>query len=278
MKRGRLLKQNKYKNFQSILIIVFISLLLNSCIKIVRYMWDDNNTNKQLDVISNAITIEEVEDNDKEIEIIEQEKMIEKFNPYWDYIKMDLIDVDFDELKGINKDVKGWIQVKGTNINYPFVQTDNNSYYLTHSFDRSNNSSGWIFLDYRNKLSRNDRNTILYGHGRVNQIMFGSLKNILTNGWLNNPSNYVVKLSTEYDNTLWQVFSVYRIPTTSDYIQTDFRSDEEYYSFLKMLLNRSSHNFNTEVTLEDRILTLSTCYNSAEKVVLHAKLIKRDTK
>jgi len=241
-------------------------------------MWDDNNTNKQLDVISNAITIEEVEDNDKEIEIIEQEKMIEKFNPYWDYIKMDLIDVDFDELKGINKDVKGWIQVKGTNINYPFVQTDNNSYYLTHSFDRSNNSSGWIFLDYRNKLSRNDRNTILYGHGRVNQIMFGSLKNILTNGWLNNPSNYVVKLSTEYDNTLWQVFSVYRIPTTSDYIQTDFRSDEEYYSFLKMLLNRSSHNFNTEVTLEDRILTLSTCYNSAEKVVLHAKLIKRDTK
>ena len=191
---------------------------------------------------------------------------------------MDLIDVDFDELKGINKDVKGWIQVKGTNINYPFVQTDNNSYYLTHSFDRSNNSSGWIFLDYRNKLSRNDRNTILYGHGRVNQIMFGSLKNILTNGWLNNPSNYVVKLSTEYDNTLWQVFSVYRIPTTSDYIQTDFRSDEEYYSFLKMLLNRSSHNFNTEVTLEDRILTLSTCYNSAEKVVLHAKLIKRDTK
>ena len=104
------------------------------------------------------------------------------------------------------------------------------------------------------------------------------MKNILTNGWLNNPSNYVVKLSTEYDNTLWQVFSVYRIPTTSDYIQTDFRSDEEYYSFLKMLLNRSSHNFNTEVTLEDRILTLSTCYNSAEKVVLHAKLIKRDTK
>lgn len=49
--------------------------------------------------------------------------------------------------------------------------------------------------------------------------MFGSLKNILKNGWLNNTNNYIVKLSTETENTLWQVFSVYHIPTTNDYIK-----------------------------------------------------------
>ena len=45
-----------------------------------------------------------------------------------------------------------------------------------------------------------------------------------------------------------------------------------------MLTNRSIHNFNTNITESDRILTLSTCYNDDDKVVLHAKLIKKETK
>lgn len=191
---------------------------------------------------------------------------------------MNIIDVDFNELKEINKDVKGWIQVNGTNINYPFPQADDNSYYLTHSFNKSKNYAGWIFLDYRNNLLGDDRNTILYGHGRLNQVMFGSLKNILTNGWLNDSSNYVIKLSTEYQNTLWQVFSVYNIPTTSDYIQINFKSDKEYNTFVNTLLSRSVYNFDTTVSSSDRILTLSTCYNDTDKVVLHAKLIKKEEK
>ena len=50
---------------------------------------------------------------------------------------MDLINVNFTELKKINYDTIGWIQVNGTNINYPLVQTKNNDYYLTRSFDKS---------------------------------------------------------------------------------------------------------------------------------------------
>ena len=106
--------------------------------------------------------------------------------------------------------------------------------------------------------------------------MFGSLKNILTSSWIKNTDNYVVKLSTEYENTLWQVFSVYRIPTTSDYVKISFSSDDEYSNFINLIKNRSQHNFNTNVEVSDRILTLSTCYNNDDKVVLHAKLIKRE--
>ena len=105
--------------------------------------------------------------------------------------------------------------------------------------------------------------------------MFGSLKNILKSAWLNNSNNYVVKLSTETENTLWQVFSIYHIPTTSDYIQVNFSSNEEFKNWTNMLINRSSYNFNTNVSENDNVLTLSTCYNDEEKVVLHAKLIKK---
>ena len=130
-------------------------------------------------------------------------------------------------------------------------------------------------MDYRNNISVLDKNTIIYAHGRLDNTMFGSLKNILTSGWLNNKNNYIVKLSTEYENNLWQVFSVYKIKTTNDYLQISFISNESFLEFTDKLIKRSNFNFNTKVNENDKILTLSTCYNEKEKVVLHAKLIKR---
>ena len=191
---------------------------------------------------------------------------------------MNLIDVDFNQLKEKNSDTIGWIQVNGTNINYPFVQTSNNEFYLNHSFDKSYNKAGWVFMDYRNNKTDYDKNTIIYAHGRMDNTMFGSLRKVITNGWLNNKNNYVIKLSTEKENTLWQVFSVYKIPTTNDYIQVNFTDNEKFLEFKNMLLKRSAFNFNTNVNENDKILTLSTCYNDSDKVVLHAKLIKRERK
>ena len=267
-------KKNKLKVMIPILLmIVFGVILIISIIKIIGWNKDNDNTSKQIEIVQDEAKIEEVEDDDN-TEIIEQPVKVPKANPYWDYIKMNMINVDFTELKKINNDVKGWIQVNGTNINYPFVQTSDNKYYLNHSFNKSLNYAGWVFLDYRNNLT-NNKNTIIYAHGRIDKTMFGSLRNILSSGWLNNSNNYVVKLSTEKENTLWQVFSVYHIPTTSDYIQTEFSSDDEFLQLITKLKDRSMFNFNTDVNSNDNILTLSTCYSDTEKVVLHAKLIKK---
>jgi sortase B len=273
-----LLKRRKFRwKFTIVLVILVISFvtLVISMFKIIRWKLDSNETNNKIVETKKSAVIEEVQDNEN-TEIIEQTEVIPEFNPYWDYIKMSLINVDFSELKGLNNETKGWIQVNGTNINYPFVQAKDNKFYLTHTFDKSYNSAGWVFLDYRNKLDGSDKNTIIYAHGRLDTTMFGSLKNILTSGWLKNSNNYVVKLSTDNENTLWQVFSVYRIPNTSDYIQVNFRSNKEYQDLLNKIVKRSSYNFNTNVSTNDRILTLSTCHSKSEKVVLHAKLIKKE--
>ena len=238
---------------------------------------DIRHPEKQIEEITDIINIEEVEENEN-TEIIEQKEEPPKENPYWDYIKMNMINVNFNELKQKNPDTKGWIQVNGTNINYPFVQTNDNKFYLNHTYNKTYNSAGWVFLDYRNNINELSKNTIIYAHGRLDTTMFGSLKNILSSGWLNNTNNYVVKLSTETENTLWQVFSVYHIPTTSDYIKVYFSSNEEFTKWSKMLLDRSAHNFNTTINENDKVLTLSTCFNDKEKIVLHAKLIKKETR
>ena len=267
----------KWKNIILILIFLILFITLNiSIYNIIKWKLDSNKTNEEINTIQENANIEEVQDN-KGTEIIKQAKKIPKENPYWDYIKMNMIDVNFDNLKKINSDVVGWIKINGTNINYPFVQSKDNKYYLTHSFSKSYNNAGLVFLDYRNN-NINNRNTIIYAHGRTDKTMFGTLRKVLNNGWINNKNNYVIKIFTEKENSLWQIFSIYHIPTTNDYLQTEFKDEREYQRFLNILKNRSNHNFNTSITSNNTILTLSTCYNDSEKMVVHAKLIKKQKK
>lgn len=236
---------------------------------------DSNKIASQIDLLYKTADIKEISDSDKTQTVNLSE---DKSSLYWAYVKIPLIDVNLAELKKINPDTKGWIQVRGTDINFPFVQSSNNDYYLTHSFDKTRNQAGWVFLDYRNDINGLNLNTILYAHGRVGGTMFGSLKNIIGSSWYSNRDNHVVRVSSEHENTLWQVFSVYKIETTNDYLQTSFSNKTDYKSFLGVVKDRSALNFEGNVNANDKILTLSTCYNKAEKIVMHAKLIKREAR
>lgn len=260
----------------TIVLIASFTLFIYSIINILAWYKDSKKTTYQVKKITSIVEVKDIKPTKINEEIINPPK--DEKNPYWDYIKTNLIDVDFNKLKSINFDTAGWIQVNGTNINYPFVQTSDNKYYLKHSFDKSYNQAGWVFLDYRNNINDLDKNTILYAHGRIDKTMFGSLKNLLSSNWYNDNKNHIIKLSTEKSNSLWQVFSVYHIPTTNDYIQTTFKSNDEFYIFINMLHKRSVYNFNVELNQNDKILTLSTCYNDKEKVVMHAKLIRIQNK
>ena len=72
--------------------------------------------------------------------------------------------VDFEALNQMNGDIVGWIFLESSEINYPITQSEDNSYYLKHLFDKSSNSSGSIFLDCRNASDFTDRHSIIYGH------------------------------------------------------------------------------------------------------------------
>jgi len=194
-------------------------------------------------------------------------------NPYWDFISIPYINVNLDNLKTENPDTVGWIKVNNTNINYPFVQTTDNEYYLKHSFYKRKNSAGWVFLDYRNNFETLDKNNILYAHGRLNNTMFGSLKKVIEPSWYQNQDNRYIQISSLYANTTWEVFSVYTIKPESYYLKTKFTSDESFQQFYQEMQNRSVYSFNTLLNTSDKILTLSSCYNDELRVVLHAKLI-----
>ena len=252
-----------------LLLIILLILLTYSISKIIKWKKDNNIIQNEMDLINDKVEITIIDNNDNEIN---------NSNIYVDYAKMDLIDVDFSNLRDINPDIRGWIKVKGTNINHPFVQYKNNEYYLNHSFTKEKNEAGWIFMDYRNNIKDLDDNTIIYGHNRLNKAMFGTLNNLLKKDWLNNKENYIINISNENNNSLWKIFSVYKISTTNDYLITNFNTEIEKQIFIRNIINRSQYDFKTDVTTNDKILTLSTCDGSKRKLVVHAKLIKIQSK
>ena len=245
-------KKNKlWKNvIKNLILLLFIVMFIYSGIKIIQWFLDNRKNNEISEEISKAITVDEAQEN------VENE---EKYN------------VDFVRLKEKNSDTVGWLKVNGTNIEYAVVQGSDNSFYLTHNFNKSRNSAGWIFADYNNKLDGTDKNIVIYGHNMRDNNMFGELKNILTEDWKNNEENKKIIFITENDNCIYEVFSVYKIETEEYYITTQF-SDEEFKEFITKIKSRSKFDFNVPVDENNQILTLSTCANNSNyRVVLHAK-------
>lgn len=266
--------------------ILFTIILTFSLYKITAKQIDYKQIETQELDIRKLASIVEIKDITENTEIINPPKIEDtqpdnsynEPNDYWNYINYSMISVDFNSLINKNTDTVAWIQVNNTNINYPVVQTTNNEYYLYHAYDHSNNQAGWVFMDYRNNSVDLDNNTIIYGHGMNNNTIFGTLRYVVDNWWYTNVDNHIVKLSTPTENTLWQVFSVYTISEESYYLQTEFNSDEDYIEFLNKLKARSFYDFKTQINEKDKIITLSSCYNNQLRVVLHAKLIKRENR
>lgn len=263
------------KTLWSILIVICSLIAIGLIVILVNWKLENDKTDDMVESIYEVAEVKEITTTSSNS--TEAVKKSKKLSDYEKYGNMNMLDVNFENLKNINSDTVGWIKVEGTKINYPFVKTDNNEYYLKHSFDKSSNKKGWVFLDFRNNIDNLSKNTILYAHGLVNNQMFGSMRKVIKPSWYNNKKNHIIKVSTPNSNQLWQVFSVYTIEPESYYITTNF-SDNDFSSFIDEIKKRSINNFGVEVTNSDKILTLSSCYDNKKRMVMHSKLISYEKK
>jgi len=261
--------------FQICLIIVFFIIGTYNITKLINWTDDNKKTLTTIKNINQDIILVEVND-DENTEIINEPDDIK--SDYWYYVSFPLINVNFNDLTQKNNDTVGWINVNNTNINYPVVQSKDNDFYLTHSYDKSVNEAGWVFLDYRNSNTFSDKNTIIYAHSRLDKSMFGSLSKVLKKDWYSNKSNHIIRISTPSEDTLWQIFSTYVIEEESYYITVDFNNNDSYQKFLNTIKDRSKYNFDANLNPNDKIITLSTCYSDTKRTVVHAKLIKKSSR
>ena len=168
---------------------------------------------------------------------------------------------DINKLENEYEGATGYIDIPNTNISYPIMQGEDNSYYLKHLPNGDRNKMGSIFLDYRNN-GFNDKNTIIYGHNFNNGTMFSDLLNYKSFEFYKNHSNYKIYTSDKVIEVA--VFAVYIADATKDELPINFESTD-FDDYLDMVLESNLINSEVSIDSEDNLITLCTCSNGSWK-------------
>lgn len=174
--------------------------------------------------------------------------------------------VNFDELMKINPDTVGWIRFspEPAQINYPIVQTDNNDTYLNKTFSANDNTVGAIFVNAYNRADFSDKNTIIYGHRMNDNSMFHDLAKYEDKAfWEKNPYFYIY--TPDGREITYHIYSAGVVTDTSDTYLTEFATPEAYQAYLDYTKQASAYDTGVEVTLEDTVVTLSTCTKASDE-------------
>lgn len=188
------------------------------------------------------------------------------------------IDVDFEKLKSINEDVIGWIYVDALpDISYPIVQGKDNQTYLHQTYEKNYNFAGTIFVDYENGRDFNDCNTLVYGHNMKNGSMFGHLKKFTEDEKLYNNDRYFWILTPD-KNYRYEIISAYTTGVNSDTYTLFKGPGEEFEEYLQKIKSYSDiKTEDTELTIKDKIVTLSTCTgNESTRFVVQGKRVNAE--
>ena len=168
-----------------------------------------------------------------------------------------LMALDLDVLRQTNERVLGWIHIPDSAIDYPLLQVQNNNEYLRRAWDGTPNQAGCIFLECKNSRDFSDFNTLIYGHYMRNGKMFGSLHYYQEQEYRDaHPYIYIV---TDESVRRYEVFAAYEADVVSNTYRLYFEDDARKQSVLDYYLDSSVVESDIVPTVEDHILTLSTC-------------------
>lgn len=214
----------------------------------------------------------------KEYEKLQQEVVKEEPKPVEEPESTVEIPIDFAALQQQNPDVYAWIQVPGTEVDYPILQSSNdNTYYLNHTIDGEEKKEGAIFTENYNTKTFEDPNTVIYGHDMKNGSMFQSIHKYMDRSFFDNNRDIVIYMPDQILH--YKIFAAYLTDNRHLLMNYNFWSKDEYQQYLNSIFSMRDMNAfidtSTEVTTEDKIITLSTCYAgiSTQRYLVQAVLV-----
>ena len=174
------------------------------------------------------------------------------------------VEYDFDLLHQQNPDIRAWVVIPGTDINYPVCQTDNNDFYLNHNFNKKYSAFGTLFFDCQNEVD-SSQNITIYGHSVKNSQMFTNIKKYANIDFYK--EHPIVQLITPNGLVEYKVFAAMvmnAVPEDDNgylyhFMQTDFMRQRDFINWINEALQRSVIETTVDVLPSDRIITMSTC-------------------
>lgn len=173
--------------------------------------------------------------------------------------------LQIEKLQEQNSDIVGWIEVEGTNINYPVLQGEDNSYYMNHNYKKEENTYGSIFLDKDYDWSIPSSNLLLYGHNLQNGELFHDILNYKDKSYYE--EHPVIRFTTEKEDSEFEIISAFysRVYYKSEtnvfryYYFINADNEEEYNEFIENAKEASIYDTGKTAEYGDQLITLSTC-------------------
>lgn len=171
------------------------------------------------------------------------------------------LSVDWEYLRSINTDIVGWLYCPDTVINYPVVQTEDQTFYLTHGFDGGSNTSGTLFADPSAVAGITQSNYIIYGHNMKDESMFGTFKNYVDRSYYDaHPTLYYLTPSGSYRIDLICAHIAESFVTN---LPGYFSSTSDYQSYLNSITSDAFWVNYDAVTTDRQLFSMSTCTSAA---------------
>lgn len=176
-----------------------------------------------------------------------------------------------NDLLAVNSDYAGWIEVGGTNINYPIVRGTDNDFYLRHNFQKRAIRHGAIFMDYRNAKDYSDKHVVIYGHHMRDGTMFHALDRYKNQSYLTGRETIKIRTLTGYRT--YRIFSVYTGAAELTKITVN-ANNRDLNELMQRYKDRSIYNIDVNITGATQMLTLASCNYDFDdgRVIIHAIL------
>ena len=225
-------------------------------------LWEYHEGNEIYESAMEFVTEEAVSQEDKDEDTSDEEPKKPSVAPV-PSVKRTHTNINFKDLQTINEDVFGWIQIFGTQVDYPILDADDTQYYLKHSYNHRRTAYGSIFLEPRNSAKMNEKHIVIYGHNMVNHSMFGSFVNYKKQAYANN--NQFITICMPGNDLIYQIFSAYTAAIDSPTYRLRFSEEGSFDEMIKHM--KESSLINSDITPKegDQILTLSTCTPAGSK-------------
>ena len=185
------------------------------------------------------------------------------------------------DLQKENEDVKGWIKINDTKINYPLLQGSANDYYLNHKYQKEYSSYGSIFIDNNSNLNDVNSNVIIYGHSMKDQEMFQNLLNYVNKEYYD--SHNIIEIYTNNEARKYEIVTVFKSRVFYQdeqdvfryYYYNDLSDEKKYNEFIDNSKALELYSTGVDAHFGEQLITLITCEYSQEngRMVVVAKKI-----
>lgn len=175
--------------------------------------------------------------------------------------------IDMAALYERNADIKGWIKVPGTNVDYPVLRNDENDvFYINHDLDGNYAFAGSIYMQQCNRANMEDNVTVLYGHNMADNSMFASLHSFENSSFFNEHKSFTIYIDGK--KLEYEIISAFVYDDRHIMNSFNFTDPKSYQKFIDDVLNPHSVSVNIRkgatLTTDDKIVVLSTCLNSGD--------------